>query len=291
MDTNPAIDRTWRAVRDHSRAYAAFTYVYPVISRRSGGLSLGVNLNPDKRCNFDCVYCEVDRRTPGRRGAVDVERLGEELTALVRGARDGVLAATEKFREAGEAARVIRDIAFSGDGEPTQATNFAACVEAVVRVKLQANLTETKIVLITNATGLDKPEVQRGLELMDAHQGEVWGKLDAGTEEYYRRVNRSRVRWDRILGNLLLAARVRPIVIQSLFFRMSGEVMPAAEVEAYCDRLRDLVAGGGRIREVHAYTVARPTPEPWATALGPDELEALAMAIRARTGLPVRVFP
>ncbi len=34
--------------------------VYPVVSRRSGGLSLGVNLFPEaKLCSFDCPYCEV----------------------------------------------------------------------------------------------------------------------------------------------------------------------------------------------------------------------------------------
>ncbi len=290
MDTNPAINRAWHAVRDHSRAHEAFTYVYPVISRRSGGLSLGVNLNPNKRCNFDCVYCEVDRRTPGKRGAVDLARLGEELTLLVRSVREGALANTTKFREAGETARVIRDIAFSGDGEPTMVPNFAACVEVVVAVKQQEGLTEAKLVLITNATGLDRPDVQRGIEWMAQHRGEVWGKLDAGTEEYYRRVNRSRVPLDRILENLLLTARVRPIVIQSLFFRMAGSGMPPAEVEAYCDRLEGLMAGGGQIREVHAYTVARPTPEPWATALTADELEALAARIRVRTGLAVRTF-
>jgi len=175
MDTNPAINRAWHAVRDHSRAHEAFTYVYPVISRRSGGLSLGVNLNPNKRCNFDCVYCEVDRRTPGKRGAVDLARLGEELTLLVRSVREGALANTTKFREAGETARVIRDIAFSGDGEPTMVPNFAACVEVVVAVKQQEGLTEAKLVLITNATGLDRPDVQRGIEWMAQHRGEVWG--------------------------------------------------------------------------------------------------------------------
>ena len=32
-------------------------FVYAVISSRAHGLSLGVNLNPDKLCNYDCLYC------------------------------------------------------------------------------------------------------------------------------------------------------------------------------------------------------------------------------------------
>jgi wyosine [tRNA(Phe)-imidazoG37] synthetase (radical SAM superfamily) len=125
---------------------------------------------------------------------------------------------------------------------------------------------------------------------MDAHLGEIWCKLDAGTEPYYRQVNRSFVRLDRILKNILATARVRPVVIQSLFLKLHGEPMPAAELEAYCQRLRDIVDAGGSIREVHAYTIARPTPEAWATKLSATELAQVAQTIRERTGLRVDVF-
>lgn len=292
MDTNPVtVTSDLPIVRDHARTFADFTYVYPVISRRSGGLSLGVNLNPDKRCNFDCIYCEVDRRVPGQAGAVDPTRLRTELVELVRAARSGELGQTPKFAEVADLTRDIRDIAFSGDGEPTMIPNFAACVEVVAAVRGEEGLTDTKLVLITDAAGLDKADVRRGLAVMDANHGEIWGKLDAGTEAYYRLVNRSYVRFDRILNNLQLTARQRPIVIQSLFLRVRGEVTPPAEVAAYCQRLNEIVRAGGKIKAVHAYTVARPTPEPWATKLNPTELEAIAAEIRQATSLPVCVFP
>ena len=143
----------------------------------------------------------------------------------------------------------------------------------------------------TDAAGLDKEEVRRGLALMDAHEGEIWAKLDAGTEAYYRLVNRTTIRFDRILKNLLLTARARPIIIQSLFLRVHGAPPPAAEVEAYAERLLDLLRQGAQIKEVHAYTVARPTPETFATRLEPELLEGVADVIRARTGLTVLVFP
>lgn len=286
-----SVQTHWRSVQDHARVYADFTYVYPVISRRSRGLSIGINLNPDKVCNFDCVYCEVDRVTPPKRRDLDLGQVRTELAEMIRIAQSGGLALDPKFAEAGALTREIRDLAFSGDGEPTMVPNFDACVQVAVEAKQAFGLRDTKIVLITDAAGLDKASVCRGLELMDAHQGEVWGKLDAGTEAYYRLVNRSSIRFDRILANLRETARVRPIVIQSLFLRVRGEVMPAGELAAYGERLREIVAAGGRIREVHAYTVARPTPEPWATRLTADELEAIAARVRSDTGLPVLTFP
>lgn len=277
-------------VQDHTRVFQDLIYVYPVISRRSRGLSIGVNLNPDKRCNFDCVYCEVDRRTPGRAESVHLDQLRAELSWLIRYAQDGGLATQPKFDQVPELTRVVRDIAFSGDGEPTMVPNFDACVQAVTGVMDELGLDDAKLVLITDSAGLDKGTVKRGLELMSARKGEFWCKLDAGTEPYYRLVNRSAVRFERILANLRETARAHPIVIQSLFLRVHGEPMPATELNAYCDRLNEIIQAGGRIREVHAYTIARPTPEPWATKLTAAEVKAIADTIRERTELPVEVF-
>ena len=285
------IKSTWAAVMDHTRHFTDFTFVYPVISRRSRGLSIGVNLNPDKVCNFDCIYCEVDRRIPGAVTEVDLNQMKDELAAMVRFARDGGLAKEPKFDEVPWLTREVKDIAFSGDGEPTMIHNFAECVEGVVEVKQTENLADTKIVLITDAAGLDKGDVKRGLELMDANDGEIWGKLDAGSEEYFKLVNRTNIKFERILKNLLETSKTRPIVIQSLFFKVHGEAMSTAELEAYCGRLRDITAGGGQIREVHLYTVARPTPEPFATKLEAAELEKMAVTIREQTELAVEVFP
>ena len=271
--------------------YKDFTFVYPVISRRSGGLSIGINLNPDKVCNFDCIYCEVDRRVPGKVTNVDLNQMRDELTALIRFARDGGLAMEEKFDELPPfISRNIKDIAFSGDGEPTMLHNFDECARVVADVKRAEGLEKTKIVLITDAAGLDTGAVRRGLEIMDSNNGEVWGKLDAGTEGYYKLINRTTVRFDRVLRNLLETARARPIVIQSLFLKVDDQVMPADELEAYSDRLEEIVRAGGQIREVHLYTVARPTPVAAATRMSREELEAAASVVRKNTGLKVLTF-
>jgi wyosine [tRNA(Phe)-imidazoG37] synthetase (radical SAM superfamily) len=285
------IRNSFAAVKDHTRVYKDFTYVYPVISRRASGLSIGINLNPDKICNFDCVYCEVDRVSPGKPGPLDLGQVRDELDAMIGFALDGGLAREPKFNELPPyLSRNIKDIAFSGDGEPTMVKNFDECVDVVAAVKRARGLDHTKIRLITDAAGLDTASVRRGLEIMDASQGEVWGKLDAGSEEYFHAVNRTSVRFDRILSNLLLTSRARPIVIQTLLFKIRGQEMPPGELEAYCGRLRDIVAGGGRISEVHLYTIARPTPVDYVARLDTAALDGFAERVRAGTGLPVLTF-
>ncbi len=279
------------AHRDHRREWKDFLYVYPVISRRSHGVSLGVNLNPDKICNFDCVYCEVDRRTPPRTRIVDLDLLERELRALLDVWKSGDLFRAPPFALAPPEARRLNDIAFSGDGEPTTFARFSEACALVARVKRETVGDSVKIVLITDAAGLDRADVRRGLDILDANQGEVWAKLDAGTEAGYRLVNRSSVRFDRILKNIEATGKKRPICIQSLFLKVRGKGPPPEEIAAYVERLRHLVAAGSRIQEVQVYTVARPTPEVWATALLAGDLEAIARRVRDATGLTVGVYP
>ncbi len=47
-------------LQHHPRDFGEQRYVYPVVSRRSRGVSVGVNLSPTGLCNFQCVYCQVD---------------------------------------------------------------------------------------------------------------------------------------------------------------------------------------------------------------------------------------
>ena len=203
--------------RSLSRHWRDNLYVYPVISRRSRGLSLGINLSPDKACNFDCVYCQVDRTVAPVVRRVDLQVLREELAALVQEAQSGKLFADPPFAQVPEKLRRIEDLAFSGDGEPTASKHFPAAVELAAKVKRDAGLTQTRIVLITNACFLQKPRVAAALEVMDRNQGQVWAKLDAGTDAYFSQVNRSKHSSLRqVVDNIIAAARVRPIVIHSL---------------------------------------------------------------------------
>jgi wyosine [tRNA(Phe)-imidazoG37] synthetase (radical SAM superfamily) len=275
----------------HPRTFGQNRYVYPVVSRRAGGLSIGVNLNLDKVCNFDCIYCQVNRSEPGEKEFVELERLAAELDAMVWWVTSGRIYDDPKFRHTPDCLRRLNDIALSGDGEPTTYRNFDEVASVCAEVRRRHGLDDVKLVLITNASMFHRPRVQRGLEILDAANGEIWAKLDAGTEDYYRLVARTVIPFRRILDNLLAAARVRPIVIQSLFMRIDGDPPSAAEQESYCDRLNEITSGGGRIKLVQIHTIARPPAESYVTALSSEEIDALAELVRQRTELPVAVFP
>ena len=274
-----------RQYADHSRGWRENAYIYPVISRRSGGLSIGINLNPDTACNFDCVYCQVDRTGTPRVREVDVARLGEELSRMIADAQSGTLFDDPAFADVPLERRRIRDFAFSGDGEPTTCKHFRECVDLVAKLKREAALGDAKIVLITDACYLTKPEVLAGLAILDQNNGEIWAKLDAGTEEYYQRVNRPNFPLRHVMENIIAAAQIRPVVIQSLFMRLDGVGPDEAECSAYCDRLKEVTRAGGRIAYVQVYTVARRPAESYVTALSDAEVDQIRDLVRVQTGL------
>src|SRR6185437_13630138 len=175
----------------HQRSFEANRFVYPVLSRRSGGISIGVNLNPDKVCNFDCIYCQVDRVRQSETRFVDLAGLLAELESMLRLVTSGELYQYEKFAATPEHLRRLNDIAFSGDGEPTTYRNFDEIVAQCAEIKRRLGLDQVKMVLITNASMFHRPHVVRGLEILDANQGEIWAKLDAGTDAYYQLIERT----------------------------------------------------------------------------------------------------
>jgi len=289
--TGPSVPDPARTLFEvHERGFAANRYVYPVLSRRSGGISIGVNLNRDQACNFNCIYCQVDRTESGDGEAIDFDRLAGELRRMIELVTSGRIYQETKFRDTPGPLRRLNDVAISGDGEPTAHADFERVVSVCAEVCRRRQLSGVKLVLITNASLLHRDRVRRGLETIDAIGGEIWAKLDAGTEAYYRRVARSAVSWPQILDNLASAARVRPIVIQSLFMRIFDEPPPPDEREAYCDRLEEIVEGGGRIKLVQIHTVARVPAESWVSPLSRDDIDTLAELVRRRTGLEVAAF-
>jgi wyosine [tRNA(Phe)-imidazoG37] synthetase (radical SAM superfamily) len=167
--------------RLHPREYADFTYAYPVLSRRSGGVSFGVNLNLDKACNFDCPYCQVDRTVPGRPKAIDVARIRAEARALLDSVDDRGVCRLPLFDGVPDADKKLRDIAVSGDGEPTMVPEFADVCRALAGAQAERPDLDFKLVLISNATLLDRPAVRAGIDALLSRRGEVWAKLDAGT--------------------------------------------------------------------------------------------------------------
>ena len=269
--------------KDHRRELDQNRYVYAVVSRRARGLSIGVNLNPDKACNFDCPYCQVDRTTPGGPSRVAVADLASELEDLLRRA-SGDLWTTPPFDTVAPELRRVADVAFAGDGEPTTPPEFPAAARAAreARDRLAPGV---PLRLLTNATLLHKDRVRAALAEFD----DLWCKLDAGTEAYFHVVDGTRLPFQRILDNLLLVARERPIVIQSLFLTLDGVGPDDAEIRAWAGRLAAIVAEGGRIDHVQVYTVARAPSDPRCGPLDPARLDAIAAAAR-EAGLAAAVY-
>ena len=280
--------------RDHRRQWRNCTYVYPVVSRRAGGVSVGVNLNLDKRCNFRCVYCQVNQRARPtglararfRHSPIDLKLLGRELRDALGQVISGRLWQERRFATTPPDMRRLNDIAFSGDGEPTCLPDFDKAVAVAADVKAKAKLPHVKLIVITNATQLGQPQFQRAIPILQRSNGEIWAKLDAGTEERFRRVNRprGRVTLDDICRNIAAAARQAPVAIQTLVFALNGRPPSDAEIAAYCRRISDMLRAGGRIAQVQLHTIARPPAERNVRWLTNDELDAVAAAVRAALG-------
>jgi len=270
--------------KDHRRELDRNRYVYAVVSRRSRGVSIGVNLNLDKVCNFDCPYCQVDRTVPGGSAEIDVPLLAGELDALLAQAGEADFWSRPPFDSVALALRRVADVAFSGDGEPTTPAAFPEAAAAVREVRDRRGL-GVPIRLITNATMFDRPRVRGAL----VHFDELWCKLDAGTSEYFSLVDGTRLPFERVLANLLAVARDRSIVIQSLFLSFAGQGPSAAELDAYAGRLADILEQGGRLDRVQIYTVARRPADRRVAALPDAALDEIAARVR-RLGLAAEVY-
>ena len=280
-------------IRDHRRQWRHCRYVYPVISRRSKGLSIGVNLNPDQACTLSCVYCQVRRTAHRGLPPVDLKVLETELRLAMEQAVSGRLWLDRRFAATPPGLRRINDIAFSGDGEPTCLENFDQAVAVAAAVRQESHRPDIKLIVLTNSSLLDRPQVRRALPVLQANNGEIWAKLDAGTEEYFRAVNRpaETLSLAGIVANIAAVARLQPVVIQTMLMRIGGRGPCGEEIAAYCARLEEILAAGGKIKLVQLHTVARRPVSESVSALPDEQLDAVAAAVRSRLpAVPVETY-
>ena len=205
-DSRPSSPRL--SIQNHDRDSAGLTYVYPVVSRRAGGVSIGINLNVNNACNWRCIYCQVPDLQRGAPPPVDVAGIRDELREFVRDVLEGDF----MQRAVPEGARRLNDIALSGNGEPTSAMEFAAVVDVIGEVRQDMNMPkEVKTVLITNGSLVHQRRVQDGLRRLRALNGEVWFKLDSATRQGRQRINDTRSGMKQVARNLALAAKACPV--------------------------------------------------------------------------------
>ncbi len=274
-------------VSDHGSDVVAMRYVYPVVSRRAGGVSVGVNLNPNRACNWRCVYCQVEGLTRGRGPRIDLDLLERELDAMLGAITEGDFMATS----VPEGSRVLRDVAFSGDGEATTSPDLDAAIERVGRVLARRGLA-IPVVLITNGSMVDRRAVRSALARLASIGGEAWFKVDAATDEGIRRTNSVTTTAARHLARLAKCASIVPTWVQTCAHVRDGVAEPR-DVDAYVGALARLVREGVPLRGVRLYSLARASHQPEAPTLAPAPLawmESLAARLRA-AGLAVQVTP
>ena len=275
------------SVDDHSRDSAGMRYVYPVVSRRAGGVSIGINLNPNNACNWRCIYCQVPDLKRGGPPPVDLALLDAELDRFLAWATVGDFMRTR----VPPGARQLMDVAFSGNGEPTSAAEFAAAVGLVIG-QVAAHGLAGKLVprLITNGSLLERKTVQRGIALIGQSGGEVWFKLDAASAAGINCINGSRTAPASVARRLRRCATLAPTWIQTCLFSLDGQPPQEAELAAYLEFLRPFAAS---LAGVHLYGLARPSLQPEAVRLarlGDAWVAAFAERVRG-IGLPVRISP
>lgn len=263
------------------------TYVYPVLSRRAGGVSVGINLNPNNACNWRCIYCQVPNLTRGGPPPLDLALLEAELRGLLQ----DIVYGDYLQRAAPEAMRRLNDIALSGNGEPTSATEFAEVIELIGGVMRDFDLIgKIKLVLISNGSLAHKPRVQEGLQRMAELNGEVWFKFDRATQTGMLATNDTETDPERHFQRLKSVAAQCPTWIQTCMFALDGIPPADAEINAWLNMLARAKNQNLPLRGVLLYGLARPSlqveaerlqplPEIWLQKLA-SRVEAIGWTVR-----------
>jgi histidinol dehydrogenase len=259
----------------HQRGEDAASIIYPVVSRRARGLSLGINLFLDsKHCTYNCPYCEVQPFSNPQ------ARLSEGMieTAL-RAFFDREWPAYAK-------SFALKDISISGNGEPTCSPFLEEALYAVAKVLSEqvsrdAEFSHVPIVLITNSTGFLNPRICEILHRFSKQaRFEIWAKLDGGTSELHSILSGSNYSFDRIIEGIAHFAAVTPVKIQTMICRDASSGRLLFDAERYCSVLKNLIEKGAHISAIQLYTTARPPAEPWVASIDDKEMAMLASIVR-----------
>ncbi len=276
------------SVVDHDRDSANLRYVYPVISRRAGGVSVGINLNTNNACNWRCIYCQVPDLLRGTAPPVDLVLLEQELRGFLHDLLHGDFMA----KRVPDEMRRINDIALSGNGEPTSCAEFTEVLDIIAKVRAESSLPENvKTVLITNGSLVHRAGVQQGLQAMDKLNGEVWFKLDRASETGMAAINDTQSSMQKVREHLSTAIPLCSTWLQTCWFAIDGVPPSAQDEQDYLDFVASILQQGHDLKGVLLYGLARPSLQaeaPRLSALPKEQLEAFAQRIRG-LGLTVRV--
>ena len=258
---------------NHCSDIVGLKYVYPVISRRMGGLSIGINFNTNNACNWRCVYCQVADLKIGAAPEMDFKLLEDELRFFL----DDVLQGDfyDRF-QVDEDKRSIKDIAIAGNGEPTSLKEFARAVELIGKVATEVGVfPRSNYVLITNGSLVHQTRIQAGLKILSAYGGEVWFKFDSASEEGRALVNNTAQSCLASVNNLMISSKLCTTKLQTCIFDYDDRGFSEKEKRAYLDLVKDIKNRGCNLQAILLYTIARPSQQPEAIRLKPISAEIL----------------
>lgn len=138
----------------------------PIQSRRFG-LSLGIDLSPNKKqCNFDCVYCEL-------KGARAIERFDDivDLETLINATKTAL-----------ESHKNINVLTITANGEPTLYPHLEDFIKAI-KPHLPQN---TKSLILSNGSRFGEKSTQNALRHFDI----VKFSLDSALQKTYKKIDR-----------------------------------------------------------------------------------------------------
>ena len=237
----------------------------PVNSRRLG-VSQGIDLLPPKTCNFNCIYCEINKapQLSCMRGEhVPTEIILDEIDSLLE-----------------DAARVndIDVFTITASGEPTLHSGIGKVIRYIKKNS------DKPVAILTNGSQLYHKEVRQ--DLLDADI--VIPSLDAARPESFRRVNRpAKCSPD-------LETMIKGIADFSREF--AGEVwLEILLVESINDSPEDIAALKNAIgmigpTRVQLNTVARPPFESFAKPLTHKRMEEVKREIEEGFEGPVDIL-
>jgi wyosine [tRNA(Phe)-imidazoG37] synthetase (radical SAM superfamily) len=272
-------------ITNHDRNIFQGKYIYPVVSRRAGGLSLGINLNTNNACNWQCIYCEVPNLVRGKPEPINLQELEKELDYWL----DQII--NKSFLSQYTKSRTeFKDIAFSGNGEPTASKQFKDVIGILIK-KIKEYKLDKKIVirLITNGSYMTNPVIQESLSLISNFNREIWFKIDGVKELDIQTVNQVNLSLATIKKNLEAALNNGPTVIQTCFFKLNEKLPSLVSLGAYINFLK---LYENKVKGIHLYSLARLSKQPSQnklTRLTKSELEVIASKIKV-LNIPVHIF-
>jgi wyosine [tRNA(Phe)-imidazoG37] synthetase (radical SAM superfamily) len=271
---------------DHDRNIFDSKYVYPVVSRRAGGLSLGVNLNTNNACNWQCIYCEIPNLTRGGPEPIKVELLKDELNFWI----DQIIN-SNFLKKNTPPGTTFADVALSGNGEPTAAPEFLDVLEIII-----ASLKEHKLVdkipvrLITNGSFISKKK--ECLNIFNQYHGEVWFKIDAADEDSIKLINQVNLNPNSMINNLKKCAEACQTVIQTCLLKINHQVPTNDFLKNYSKLIQPYER---LIKKIDLYSLARPSlqnnQDITIERLSLEELNNIKNILQKQLTIKIDVFP